>query len=213
MNRIGVLFSGGIESSLLLSFYLRKGYIVYPFYVKCGFRWERAELRWASRLWAFLKKRNPALMTFKVLSFGEPGRRIKAPPRSERDIEIPLRNMTLTLRVVLSSMQKGIKRIAIGSLGIYPFPDNNRDFFDSLQSLISGAVRDRVLIETPFMGLHKEEVIRREGGDFPLHLTFSCAYPRGNLHCGSCTKCVERIEGFKRAGIRDRTRYLFRRSS
>ena len=41
----------------------------------------------------------------------------------------------------------------------------------------------------------KAEAIRR-GKDLPLELTFSCASPTGEIHCGTCTKCAERQRAF-----------------
>jgi 7-cyano-7-deazaguanine synthase len=35
----------------------------------------------------------------------------------------------------------------------------------------------------------------------------SCIKPRGAVHCGRCTKCAERVEGFRLAGVPDPTRY------
>jgi len=45
------------------------------------------------------------------------------------------------------------------------------------------------------------------GRGLPLQLSVSCIKPRGIIHCGRCTKCAERVEGFRRAGIPDPTRY------
>jgi 7-cyano-7-deazaguanine synthase len=61
-------------------------------------------------------------------------------------------------------------------------------------------------ILTPFDDLEKSDVIKK-GRALPLELTLSCANPRGSLHCGACTKCAERTEGFRAAGIADPTRY------
>jgi 7-cyano-7-deazaguanine synthase len=54
--------------------------------------------------------------------------------------------------------------------------------------------------------LTKAEVVRR-GAGMALELTVSCARPHGNLHCGACTKCAERVDGFLEAGLPDPTHY------
>jgi len=40
-----------------------------------------------------------------------------------------------------------------------------------------------------------------------MELTLSCMQPSGGKHCGHCSKCRERIEGFRDAGIADPTAY------
>jgi 7-cyano-7-deazaguanine synthase len=41
----------------------------------------------------------------------------------------------------------------------------------------------------------------------PFELTLSCMQPRNGRHCGRCSKCRERIEGFRDAGVEDPTQY------
>ncbi len=200
MKKVSVLFSAGVESSSLLVHYLEEGFLVLPLYVRCGLPWERRELRWAERLWAVLKKRHKKLLPLRVLP-------MVGVSLSRGKLEIPMRNLTLTVGVVAESYRRGIRRIAIGSLGIYPFSDNNREYFDALENIVSRGVKERVSIETPFMGLEKWEVIGRFWGKVPYRLTFSCMRPKGDTHCGVCPKCLERKEGFRKAGVPDPTLY------
>ncbi len=51
-STIGVLVSGGLDSSVLVAELLRRGHGVQPFYVRCGLYWEREEL---AALRAFLQ--------------------------------------------------------------------------------------------------------------------------------------------------------------
>ena len=62
-------------------------------------------------------------------------------------------------------------------------------------------------IEAPFIAMTKADIARRGaalGVDF-AH-TWSC-YKGGEIHCGACGTCVERIEAFKLAGFDDPTMY------
>ena len=65
-----------------------------------------------------------------------------------------------------------------------------------------------IVVEAPFASREKREVIRLgvELG-VPLELTLSCMNPQGGRHCGRCSKCRERRDGFNAAGVEDRTRY------
>ena len=63
-------------------------------------------------------------------------------------------------------------------------------------------------IAAPFAALHKADVIAlgRSLG-VPLELTLSCMQPRDGLHCGRCSKCRERRDAFREAGVEDPTDY------
>jgi 7-cyano-7-deazaguanine synthase len=42
----------------------------------------------------------------------------------------------------------------------------------------------------------------------PLEMTLSCMQPIDGRHCGRCSKCRERRNGFRDAGVIDQTVYL-----
>ena len=201
MKKVGVLFSAGVESTSLLVYYLERGYLTLPLYARCGLSWERTELKWSERLWAFLKCRYKNLMPLKTF----PASGLQP---SKGSIEIPLRNITLVMGAVVHAHVKGIRNVALGSLGIYPFPDNNRDYLDRLEALISEGARENISLETPFMGMEKWEVVREFYRKAPYRLTFSCVKPVRGKHCGKCEKCLERKEGFLKAGVPDPTSYV-----
>ena len=192
-HKVIVLFSSGVESTCLLHLYLEEGRIVYPLYIKVGYPWEALEFQKAKSLWMYYKKLYKKLMTLRVIPLMNP-----EPPNRRshtKDLYIPLRNLSLITSASLYATLKKVNSIAIGSLGIYPFPDNNVEYMRSLQKLTG------VTILTPFMGLHKHEVIRQFWGKVPFEKTFSCIEPRkvkGKiLPCGRCEKCKEREEAFK----------------
>jgi 7-cyano-7-deazaguanine synthase len=63
-------------------------------------------------------------------------------------------------------------------------------------------------IEAPFAAMHKAEVITLGAAlGVPFELTLSCMQPAGGRHCGRCSKCRERRDGFAAAGIPDPTEY------
>jgi 7-cyano-7-deazaguanine synthase len=104
--------------------------------------------------------------------------------------------------------QHGLGRIALGPLAGNPFPDATAEFFDAMGHAVSLGLAHPLAIEAPFATLHKSDVIRlgTELG-VPLELTLSCMNPQDGLHCGRCSKCRERRDGFADAGVSDPTRY------
>jgi len=99
-------------------------------------------------------------------------------------IEIPLRNLLLISSAAVEACRK------------------------RLEELVERALRIRFSIETPFLGMDKAQVIKEFRRSVPFGKTFSCIRPLRGLHCGRCAKCLERKEGFLKAGIPDPTRYL-----
>jgi 7-cyano-7-deazaguanine synthase len=63
-------------------------------------------------------------------------------------------------------------------------------------------------IAAPLSRLHKDRVIKL-GLDLgvPLEGTLSCMNPADARHCGQCSKCRERVDAFRDAGVRDPTAY------
>ena len=202
MKKAVVLFSGGVESSAILYLYLSRGWIVYPVYVKTGQFWERFEYRKAIHLWEHTRKRYPNLMPLRV----EPLRAVCPRPRSintESQLFIPLRNLTLLTAVGNYALSKGAYQIGLGSLGLYPFPDNNLGYIKQVEDLMSKGASTKIEVDVPLLGLEKSEVVRRFKNLVPFHLTFSCVNPvikDGRiLHCGKCIKCMERKEAMAQA--------------
>ncbi len=156
-----------------------------------AFRGKGFELENAQSLWHITKKRYKNLMPLAVVSLHRKRLRLKG-------LFIPLRNATLVLACANLLLSKGIKDLAIGSLGLYPFPDNNLSYLKDTEKLVSlGALQD-FRVHAPFMGLEKAQVVKEFGKDVPLERTLSCIRPRkvkGRIvGCGVCEKCKEREE-------------------
>jgi 7-cyano-7-deazaguanine synthase len=93
-------------------------------------------------------------------------------------------------------------------LACNPFPDATPAFFDTMSRALGLGLAAPIAIEAPFLTLHKSEVIRKGIAlGVPLDLTLSCMQPVDGLHCGRCSKCRERRDAFREAGIDDPTKY------
>jgi 7-cyano-7-deazaguanine synthase len=103
----------------------------------------------------------------------------------------------------------GVPTLALGLLSGNPFPDSTDRFFDSYASAINQGLGGSLRIVRPYQGLKKKDVLRR-GRGCPLGATWSCMRPVGELHCGACNKCAERLKAFAAAEVPDPTTYAKR---
>ena len=214
MEKISVLASGGLDSSVLIA-KLAADAEVYPIYVRCGFAWEDMELKGLQSFLDALHNRN--VMPTTVLStptsvlYGDhwsvTGARVPAADEPDENTYLPGRNILLISLAAIWGSTHGVSRIAIGSLGGNPFPDATPEFFETFARALSMGLGHNVKIEAPLRGFHKEDLIK-QFKDLPLELTLTCMAPRDSQHCGQCNKCFERQQAFQKAGVVDRTVYL-----
>ena len=188
------------------------------FYVSVGFAWEAEELAMATRLFA----QPPFEGSFEVLRFdmtdvfppthwavrGEP----PAFDSPDEDVYIDGRNVILLSKAAVYAVRPEFESkdvtLLLGSLACNPFPDATPEFFAAMSRALSLGLDAQIAIEAPFATLYKADVIKRgiELG-VPLELTLSCMQPKDGLHCGKCSKCRERRDAFREAGVKDPTAY------
>jgi 7-cyano-7-deazaguanine synthase len=211
-----VLLSAGLDSTVLAASEARSSR-VHPIYVSTGLAWEQSELDALDCLLAqppFIGRLAPvARLSFTVQDLYPPTHwalRGDAPGFDTPDADVYLtgRNIVLLSKAAIYCAQHGLTRIALGPLAGNPFPDATPEFFRAMANALSVGLAHRIAIETPFATMHKNDVIKLgiELG-VPLALTLSCMNPQKGLHCGQCSKCRERRDGFAEAGVADPTRY------
>lgn len=216
-DRIAILASGGLDSSVMLGWIARSGRRVYPVYIRAGLTWEADELRTLRRFLKALGRGNVEPVTALKLPMGDlagdhwsmTGRKVPGYRAALASNYILGRNLTLLSKAAVFCARHGIGEIAMAPLESNPFPDARPEFFRAFGRAVELGVGLKLKVRTPFAGLTKADVVRR-GAGMPLELTVSCARPQGNRHCGACTKCAERVEGFRAARVPDPTRYARR---
>jgi 7-cyano-7-deazaguanine synthase len=125
----------------------------------------------------------------------------------DRGVELRGRNLILLAKVLVLAAIESWPTVALGSLAGNPFEDATPRFLKKVAEAATEGLATPLAITQPFGSLRKADVIRR-GAALPLELTLSCPRPSPEeLHCGDCSKCRERREGFIEAGVTDRTRY------
>ena len=221
-----MLFSGGLDSAVLVaeaaaSTAASPGQArdtrVVPIYISVGFAWEDEERAMARRLFAappfdgavepMVELRFDMRDIFPATHWavrGEP----PAFDTPDEDVYLDGRNVILLSKAAVYMSRHDMSRVLIGPLAGNPFPDATPSFFAAMARALSLGLAHPIAIEAPFAALHKSDVIRKgvELG-VPLELTLSCMQPKDGLHCGRCSKCRERRDAFRDAGVADPTPY------
>ena len=216
MTPTAVLLSAGLDSAVLAAAEARVGE-VHPIYISTGLAWERGELAALDRLLTtapFGRNVAPlARLSFTVEDlYPATHWALRGTPPAfdtpDEDVYLAGRNVALLSKAAIYCSQHGIGRIALGPLAGNPFPDATPHFFEAMARALSLGLAHSIVVEAPFASRQKRDVIRLgvELG-VPLELTLSCMNPQDGRHCGRCSKCRERRDGFSAAGVEDRTRY------
>ena len=220
MTPSAVLLSGGLDSAVLLALEMQDGGRPQPIHVRAGLAWEHAEARAIARLLAAppFHGRLPALATLNVdmhdvyppthwAITGHP----PAYDTPDEDVYLEGRNIVLVAKAAVLCARLRLDRVALGPLQGNPFPDATAEFFETMARALSLGLDRRFSIAAPLSTLHKPDVVRA-GVEMqvPLELTMSCMNPNEDTHCGRCSKCRERQEGFRDAGVTDPTTYATR---
>jgi len=205
-----ILFSGGIESAVLMGEAIEAGLEPIPVYVATGTRWENTELKSAN---IYLETIEVGLSDKIMIRKYIPGDVEKhwaynkgGYPLADEDVqslEISGRNETLLREAVCFGEDDRKLILVIGTTVDNPFKDGDRQFYSEMETALSAQRRARVTILTPLKGLTKSDVIKR-GKRFPLGLTQSCVAPLNGKACGVCIKCASRTAAFLAAEVIDK---------
>jgi len=218
LEATALLFSSGLDSAVLAAAEARTR-TVHPLYVSAGLAWEGGELAAIERLLATPLYRDLApivRLTFTVDDlYPSTHWALRGTPPAfdtpDEDVYLTGRNIALLSKAGIYCAQHALPRIAIGPLAGNPFPDATPDFFAAMARALSLGLAHEITIDAPFAAMHKSDVIRL-GAELkvPFELTLSCMNPKQGRHCGQCSKCRERRDAFREAGIDDPTVYVSR---
>lgn len=208
-----VLYSGGMDSTVLLYKYRKDIKLALSFYY--GGKHNEMEYKYAKMNIDKIGIKHLRLDISNIFEYFKSDLLIKGgeiPEGHYTDISmkktvIPFRNGIMLSIAAGIAESNDIDTILIanhfGDHAIYP--DCRKDFITPMSEAIHNGTWNNISLLAPFTSLTKKEIAlmgKELGVDFTL--TYSC-YKGGEIHCGKCGTCVERkeaLEGF------DNTQYL-----
>jgi len=217
MMKTVLIYSGGLDSTVLLYHLLNEGHEVHTLSVNYGQR-HACELSYAAEIsqMAASSHKMAALSSIQPLLAGSSltspeievaeGHYTEA---SMRSTVVPNRNMILLAVATGHALSMGAEKVAYaahsGDHTIYP--DCRNEFADAMAEAIRLCDWKTVELIRPFVDLTKADIIRRGIQlNVPFEKTWSC-YKGGKVHCGRCGTCIERREAFDLANHKDPTSY------
>jgi 7-cyano-7-deazaguanine synthase len=226
MTSSAVLFSGGLDSAVLLARELAERGAAIPIHVRAGLSWESSEARAIATLLAEPPFVNRA---GSLRTLGLDMRDVYAPTHwaitghppaydtPDEDVYLVGRNISLIAKAAVLCERLDLPRLVLGPLAGNPFPDATPAFFEAMARAMTLGLDHPLEIAAPLASMHKDAVIRLgvELG-VPLGDTLSCMSPVTRdgpagpalLHCNACSKCRERRDAFRDAGVEDHTAYV-----
>lgn len=223
-----VIFSGGLDSTVLAYFLHKEGYALHLLTFDYGQR-HRRELEFArftvAELMAPWSNRE---ISHDVINLTSVGQLLSGSGLTDPAIPIPdghyaEQSMKSTIvpnrNAIMLSIAYGVgvaRKAQIVATGVHSgdhfiYPDCRPLFITTLDKALmyGNEGLDHPYLYTPFISLTKAEIVTIGAQlKVPFEQTWSC-YKGGEYHCGRCGTCTERIEAFKLAGIADPTLYEY----
>lgn len=213
-----LIYSGGLDSTVLLFKLLREGHEVRALGINYGQR-HRKELDAATRICkgagvdykiADLTGIRPFLAGSSQTDDSVPVPHGHYEEESMKLTVVPNRNMimlSIAVAYAISTKSHSVSYAAHGGDHTI-YPDCREEFAETMNRAAMLADWHPVNIDRPFVKMSKADIAalgNRLG--VPMEMTWSC-YEGGEHHCGKCGTCVERREAFQIAGIPDQTIYV-----
>eukprot|EP00884_Botryococcus_braunii_P020746 jgi/Botrbrau1/7355/Bobra.0316s0003.1 len=196
-----LLMSGGVESAVLLSYYVHWSHagLTYPLFIDYGQKGALEERRAA---WATCKRLHVELLEMDLSSVGDFFRELQAPMRQH--VPLPHRNLVLASlgASYAAQLEVGAVMLALNQEDLGSYSATSSPFLAATQSVFQ-MLTPPVKLVTPFQRLRKAEVVSLgEKLGVVWRDTYSCMLgaPR---HCGRCTQCIARRNAFLSAGVRE----------
>jgi len=206
-EKVVVLWSGGLDSTVLVKKYLSEGKEVYPITIYYGQR-HKKEIEFVKKLEEIFGIKS------KIVDLSGLREILRSRLTSEFENEgegegegyiVPNRNMILLSVAIAYAISIGANVVGISTSksDSVIFPDSSREFLEAMNLSSVLGNNNKVRLDFPFINLTKSEIIKLglELG-VPFEFTWTC-YEGKERPCLRCPSCLERVKGFMGVGIKD----------
>jgi 7-cyano-7-deazaguanine synthase len=214
-NALSIL-SSGLDSSVATAIAARSFNIVLAVTFNYGQLAALCEIEHASRLAAHFgiehlvielpwlsRETKTALVNKKiVLPSPKPARLEKDAEKNAASVWVPGRNALLCAVAASVAEARDIPVIIAGfnAEEALSFPDNSREFVDSINTLFKTSSKSKIKLESPTLNMTKTALAKMLPElEIPPDCIWPC-YRGGKKLCGRCESCARTIRAFKKAG-------------
>jgi 7-cyano-7-deazaguanine synthase len=142
---IGILASGGLDSSILIGHLLHEGRRVQPFYIRTGLVWQAEELPALARFLAAVATNNLAKLVALDLPLADlydghwslTGRNTPAADSPDEAVFLPGRNALLIVKAAIWCQLHAVGDLVLAPLGTSPFDDASAAFLGDFQAAVN----------------------------------------------------------------------------
>lgn len=216
--KVVTLFSGGMDSTALLSYYATNADEVVAVSINYGQRHVK-EIEAASRItqhYGIHHKVIDLSVLSRELTSALTNSGIDVPDghyaeETMRATVVPNRNaiMLMVAAGIAQALEYDLVATAVHAGDHFIYPDCRPEFIASASntSRLGTAGFGDIEIVAPFVTMTKANIVEiGDSYEAPFALSWSC-YKGGDIHCGACGTCFERREAFILAGVTDPTEY------
>ena len=192
MYNVTILFSGGIDSSVLLALFKDQGIKCHPLFVDYGQITAVREYDAAKKI-----SKNLGLKLEKVTipDISSLTTNQLTNPSVSQNPFYPNRNLLLLTIGSLHAFENKNQGVGIGAIkaiGTTPFPDISLPFLNEFEKLVAISLNYQLAILSPFIDMTKKEVVKiGRNLDVPFDLTYSCL-TNSERPCEVCESCISR---------------------
>ena len=199
LNKVVVLASGGLDSSVLLALYKNLGYEVYPLYIHYDNKYVFEEIEKLKEVCKLLDIPSDNIWT--IDAHFHYSRSSCVADGDNPYVE--MRNLVFMSYAVSYAENIGAQTIAVGFIKVpVGYPDTSKQFINDFNIMSYSAIG--IEAKAPLMELDKTGVYKlgRKLG-IGLKNTISCNTPKDGKPCGECDDCKDIKNIIQEVGVED----------